>query len=467
MKQIYITLYLIVFCNFIFSQTFSHPTTGQNLTYSGGCPEHTCSGMYYDDGGPTNNYSDNINRVYQTFCPDQDDVCLEVTFNSFNTETTYDYLQIGSGPAQNSPYFTTAPADASGQIMGTPATPFSYTSNHSSGCLTFTFTSDGSVNRLGWEAVFSCAPCSEREPNGLSDCATGAQQVCSNDALPGNSPGPGSVGEGCAGCAEAEGETFSAWYYFEIAEGGQLAFDMVPDNTDEDLDFALYGPDVNCNNLDTPIRCSYAMNTGTGGMRPDEGADTEGVFGAGTESGWVNDLTVTTGERYVLLINNWSDGGGGYTINWTGTADLECNPFSLPVDLLSFEGKAKEGHNLISWSTAAERQNHYFLIEKSTDGSFWYPVAKIDGAGNSTDKLDYELKDEDISPDIIQYYRLKQFDFDGTLNKNDQIIAILNNHPKPHVVKVINILGQEVKPGSTEFRIEIYSDGSRIKRIGE
>lgn len=454
---------IIILCSFsVQSQTYLHPSVGLNSTYSGGCREHTCSGLYYDNGGPAANYSNNINQIYQTFCPDQDNVCLRVNFSSWELESEwiwgwshYDWLQVLNGPAQNSPSF--------GYLVNT-GTNVTFTSSHSSGCLTFVNYTDGSVTRPGWTAQFSCVPCAEREPNGNSDCPN-AQQICSNAPLSGDSPGPGTLGEGCAGCAEAEGEVFSSWYYFEIEAGGTLAFDLVPNNSGEDLDFALYGPNVDCGTLGTPIRCSYALNTGTGGMRPSEGVNSEGVYGGGVAPGWVNDLNVNTGEQYVLLINNWSDGGGGYTINWTGTADLECAPVALPVELKDFMGNDKPGFNELKWSTSSERDNDYFRVEKSIDGQLWFPVADIKGAGNSSLKMDYSIQDKDIENNIIYYYRLKQFDFDGKMETHDDIVAILNNHAKPHIVKVINTLGQEVSIDATGLIFEIYSDGSRVKKF--
>lgn len=446
-------------------QTFLHPTVGLNSTFSGGCPEHTCSGFYYDDGGPSSNYSPGINNIYQTFCPDQDDVCLRATFSEFNSRTSgfasrQAFLRVLNGPAQNSPQI--------GFLYGNYAAsvPIVYTSSHSSGCLTFRFTSnvnsqDGS--RTGWTSQFSCVPCAARQPNGLSDCLTGAQQICNSDPLSGASPGPGSIGEGCGGCAEAEGETFAAWYYFDIATSGTLAFDIVPLTASNDLDFALYGPNVDCTTLGNPVRCQYAQNTGNGGMAGTGGVNSSDVSGPA----YVNQLNVNAGEQYVLLINNWTEGGGGYTINWTGSAGIDCTPSTLPVELLGFSGQDKPGFNELTWSTSSERDNDYFRIERSTDGYLWYPVADVKGAGNSSTELTYSIQDKNVENNIINYYRLKQFDFDGTMKTHEDMVAILNNHAKPHLVKVVNTLGQEVSKDTKGLVFEIYSDGSRVKKFND
>ncbi|MDX1350256.1 MAG: T9SS type A sorting domain-containing protein, partial [Putridiphycobacter sp.] len=69
---------------------------------------------------------------------------------------------------------------------------------------------------------------------------------------------------------------------------------------------------------------------------------------------------------------------------------------------------------LIEWKTAPEINNDYFEIEKSSNGSVWESLAIVQGAGNSSEVLDYQYVDEKPFPGF-SYYRLKQIDFDGQL----------------------------------------------------
>ncbi|MDZ4679676.1 MAG: T9SS type A sorting domain-containing protein [Saprospiraceae bacterium] len=85
----------------------------------------------------------------------------------------------------------------------------------------------------------------------------------------------------------------------------------------------------------------------------------------------------------------------------------------LPIELLFFNGKQEKESIGLSWATATELDNDYFSIEKSTDGNLWTVLENIQGAGNSTANLQYIFVD--YAPKAgIQYYRLKQTDFDGT-----------------------------------------------------
>lgn len=452
MKNLYLlsVLFLLGITS-INSQTYLHPTTGVQNTYSGACPESTCSGTYYDNGGAGGNYANNINNIYRTFCPSTDGTCLRVNFSSYDIENGWDFLRVLNGPAQNSTQIAS--------LTGT-GTNVTYTANNSSGCLTFRFSSDGSITRPGWTATFSCVPCPARQPDGSSDCSSGAIQVCSNEPLSGASPGPGSNTEGCTGCVT--GETYSNWYYFTVQTSGSLGFTLTPSNSADDLDFAVYGPNVDCNSLGTPIRCSYAANSGQTGMGNGAVDTSEDVYG----NGWVAPMNVNAGELYVMMVNNWTAGGGGYNLTWSGTSSLDCTPILLPVELIEFTGAYMPGFNSLSWSTSTERDNDYFSIERTIDGSIWEVIATIPGSGTTTETSYYSYDDHDFIRDELNYYRLTQTDYDGTRKVLEDIVVIENMMVKPDLIKVVNQLGQEIPENSPGFKIYIYSDGTTEKVIG-
>jgi len=406
-----ILFYILTFSaiNSSFSQTYTHPTVGIGGEFVGSCLEATCSGTYYDNGGAGGNYSNNINQVYRVFCPDSPLNCVSVTFTSFDTEFGFDYLTVGNGPNQNSTVFTTAPADGLGRIWGTPATPFTYTSTHPSGCLTFRFRSDFSVTRPGWAATLSCTPCAAG-PTGTTnaDC-TGLTEICTNAAVPANSVGPGIVAEGCSGTAcPAGGENQTNWYAFQIATSGTLALTIAPTVGTDDYDFALFGPNVDCSTLGNPIRCSDSGAGGLTGMANGFGDNTEDVTG----DGGVEDINVIAGEIYVLMVDEWTPTGAGYNLNFTGTATFDCTP--LPISLTDFYGTYNKDEDMVDlfWTTQSEMNNNYFDLEVSYDNEKWEKIATAQGTGNSayeTKYLSYDTKPRNGN----NYYRLKQVDFDG------------------------------------------------------
>lgn len=94
---------------------------------------------------------------------------------------------------------------------------------------------------------------------------------------------------------------------------------------------------------------------------------------------------------------------------WTEPVD----PCTLPVELILFEGKHQQTHNELRWTTASERNNQRFEIEKSTDGISFYRIGSVEGAENSITQTTYQYIDEDIRSPLV-YYRLNQYDLNGT-----------------------------------------------------
>ncbi|MFT4833980.1 MAG: hypothetical protein ACI8WP_000737 [Flavobacteriaceae bacterium] len=83
----------------------------------------------------------------------------------------------------------------------------------------------------------------------------------------------------------------------------------------------------------------------------------------------------------------------------------------LPVNLLSFDLEVNNGVT-ITWSTVSEKDNDYFVIERSEDGKSFYPVAEIDGNGTTQTLSNYQYTD--YSPQAnVSFYRLLQVDYDG------------------------------------------------------
>lgn len=122
----------------------------------------------------------------------------------------------------------------------------------------------------------------------------------------------------------------------------------------------------------------------------------------------------------------------------------------LPVQLVKFEGQCKNNKVAIQWSTASEKNNAYFIIDKSINGTDWEMTHRISGAGNSNETKLYEVNDDGILTTKV-YYRLTQIDFDG----KSEIFA-------PIVVEACNTQSSSnvlvfPNPVNTETTIEVVS----------
>ncbi len=101
------------------------------------------------------------------------------------------------------------------------------------------------------------------------------------------------------------------------------------------------------------------------------------------------------------------------------------DPFStvLPVVLVDFMSSKEDDGILLQWVTSSEINNESFYVEKSEDGLSWNEVANILGAGISSIETEYSFLDNDPI-DGIQYYRLRQVDYDGSISYSKVISEI-------------------------------------------
>lgn len=88
---------------------------------------------------------------------------------------------------------------------------------------------------------------------------------------------------------------------------------------------------------------------------------------------------------------------------------------ALPVEWVSFDAKQVGETAVLEWRTASESNNDYFAVERGTEDVQFQEIGRVPGRGNQTTPQDYEFTD--LNPlQGVQYYRLRQTDFDGSYN---------------------------------------------------
>ena len=175
---------------------------------------------------------------------------------------------------------------------------------------------------------------------------------------------------------------------------------------------------------------------------------------------WSFSYTATySGSGYIqILINTVYGGPTSVYLDDFGVTET----FSLPIELLYFKGEANNLNNRLYWSTASEYNNDYFTLEKTIDGVYYYNVMTIKGGGTSRNQIFYEIYDYDVI-DGINYYVLKQTDYDGNFKRSDIISIDNRKQGGPTLVKVTDLMGRDVHD-YVGIILFIYSDGSIIKR---
>ena len=171
-------------------------------------------------------------------------------------------------------------------------------------------------------------------------------------------------------------------------------------------------------------------------------------------------FSLTSGVQYYIILDPESTPGGNVSFN------IACPPVSLPIELALFEGFNRINYNLINWVTASELNNDYFTLERSTDGLCWNNIASIKGAGTVSTPSFYSYKDHTLINNTINYYRLKQVDFDKTSTYSNIIyIENINSEQLINLIKITDILGRTVDSNYQGIVLYYYSDGKVVKAI--
>lgn len=189
------------------------------------------------------------------------------------------------------------------------------------------------------------------------------------------------------------------------------------------------------------------------------------------------------GEGQIAITGSCSNDGSVFGVSGTCTG---IRNLILPVELLFFEAEVKEEGIELRWATSSEKNFDFFNVERSVDALEFYPIgAPIQGAGNSTSRINYSFLD-DNPLNGRSYYRLKATDFDGTVeyhkivrvdysdlqtflkvfpnpSKGGNFKVSINAEPVANSsIKIYNIIGEEVYIGDFKKGLNEYSFSSPL-----
>ncbi len=99
-------------------------------------------------------------------------------------------------------------------------------------------------------------------------------------------------------------------------------------------------------------------------------------------------------------------------------------PAVLPIELVSFTGYTEGGSNHLKWTTQSEVNNKGFDIERSLNGRNFTLIGFVNADNNTKSRHEYQFIDANPLSSI-NYYRLKQLDFDGKISYSS--VIALNN----------------------------------------
>jgi hypothetical protein len=112
------------------------------------------------------------------------------------------------------------------------------------------------------------------------------------------------------------------------------------------------------------------------------------------------------------------------------TEDYVQTDLQLPVELQSFEVTQNDNAVQLLWTTASERNNDHFVIERGVGGA-WQTIAnRIPGAHTSGARHNYAYRDESVNVGTTYTYRLTAVDINGTAQMlAERSVGVVNADP--------------------------------------
>jgi len=106
-----------------------------------------------------------------------------------------------------------------------------------------------------------------------------------------------------------------------------------------------------------------------------------------------------------------------------GVGCFDLMSFTVPVEMVFFNAELNNSKVVLNWQTASEIDNEGFKIEKSSDGNTFTELGFVNST-RSTGIKDYRYVDNNPI-NGVNYYRLKQMDYNGEFAYTD-VISVKN-----------------------------------------
>lgn len=163
------------------------------------------------------------------------------------------------------------------------------------------------------------------------------------------------------------------------------------------------------------------------------------------------------GVNYVQFDGITSFSGGGFGAGYSPGSGAP-----LPVTYLSFKATPVENSYIrLDWATASERDNKGFVIERSEDGRIWQNIGWADGNGTTTTVMNYSYNDQQVAPNVVYYYRLRQTDYSGREELSNIVAAKIMGEDK---FEISEFIPTKVE-GTTTVNVATSTDRTIIVKV--
>ena len=219
----------------------------------------------------------------------------------------------------------------------------------------------------------------------------------------------------------------------------------------------------------------YSSDLGNGALTDLQNAIPQGWFAIGF-------IDWDFSSSWYINFDGWSQANPPYIV-----VDYY---YITPVEFTSFSASPENGDVTLNWSTATEKNNRGFDIERRTEKGKYQKVGFVAGFGTTTEPKSYSFTDS--KPEPGKYvYRLRQVDMNGASAYSKEVevevttpatFSLEQNYPNPFnpnttikysipedgsvKLKVYNLLGEEVITLVNSFqragRYEVVFDASKL-----
>ena len=171
-----------------------------------------------------------------------------------------------------------------------------------------------------------------------------------------------------------------------------------------------------------------------------------------TNFGWIvkgNEGGTQTAKRFASRQNSSLTAQPHLSITYTTS--------TVPIILTSFSAKETSTGSLLTWQTAQEINNDFFLVQHSLDGRNFSTIGKVKGNGNKTDVSNYFFRHEGTTVGR-HFYRLAQTDISGKIQYSAIRAIYLNKESSslqvaPNPVRDKIILTSSLAQAGARFNI--------------
>lgn len=195
----------------------------------------------------------------------------------------------------------------------------------------------------------------------------------------------------------AGGQMYTGTYGAQELQANNIAVFAAANLNDPTVNSQLTVQDIQVINSVTPAITPPALDT---------------IYNASGHGGWTITFDPNTNLHNGLNIYQ-------YLLQFSRSSSQATVP--LPVKLADFTATLQSGgtpQTELDWTTTFEQNNHYFLIQRSTDGQNFSVIDTVAAAANASNGHSYTYTDQHPLTGA-DYYRLAQVDLDGTTNYSE------------------------------------------------